>query len=170
LSREKLNYKYISNLQRINLKMKTLKTLMEDHAGVVTQLMDAGALRNLRTLTKQMSSVFQPNVESILEKLEEELNKFGYTLGEMEKAPFAADGQETFFVFSFSTKELIQNALFELTWQRLASGQQMIMRPDSALMLATTVRLKEIAPSEMAVILSTFSAVPGENFVGDADF
>lgn len=107
--------------------------------------------REIELLTaylKQLTSAYQKDITTVLQRTETELNKYGYTFGPLDLTGIEeADGEEEdFFIFPYANQEEpVKNAFITLTWETLSSGQQFDWRPDgSALQIRIIASLNVI--------------------------
>lgn len=137
--------------------MKTIKQLREDTVGIVTNVVDPAGLRNIRNLTGQVSDIYHSTVFDALKKIEHELVKFGYTLGDIEIDGDLGDEGEAFLaVHSFPSRELVKNLYLTIKWEKLASGQQYQYRQEgSALNFRVTVLTYEATPETLQKIIDS---------------
>jgi hypothetical protein len=139
--------------------MKTFKQLKEDTVGVVENIMNPAEIRNLRQLTEKVSASYQADVVGALKKLEDELNKFGYSLGQIEVEGDLGDEGEAFLVAeTFSTHELVKNVYFIMKWEKLSNGQQYQYRSEgSALNFRVDIKTFEASPALLRQLIDTYS-------------
>ena len=157
--------------------MKTLKEIQEASGQLVDNIMAPADLRNVKETARQMSSSFQSTVPNIIQKIEKELNNFGYTLGEIDfDEPFEDDGEEDFFVIGVANKEIIKNVYISVEWKSLASPLSSDIRADGPVMnLTATITVNEVTPAEMAVLIANSlndgsdDLLPDDEFIGDED-
>lgn len=157
--------------------MKTLKEIQEASGQLVDNIMAPADLRNVKETARQMSSSFQSTVPNIIQKIEKELNNFGYTLGEIDfDEPFEDDGEEDFFVIGVANKEIIKNVYISVEWKSLASPLSSDIRADGPVMnLTATITVNEVTPAEMSVLIANSlddgsdDLLPDDEFIGDED-
>lgn len=142
--------------------MKTLKHMLSEQGlnvvvkdetletGTVENLLPPGPLNHIKKFAKQLSNAFQPNVPAALEKIEVELNKFGYTLGEIDMdEPFGSEGEESFVIVAKSSDEVQENVYLTLKYKELSSGQQYQYRSDgSELRYDVRLVVNEVDPED----------------------
>jgi len=133
--------------------MKSLQELREnvaDKVGIVTDIMQPHELTCIKVYAKQISAAFQPNVPDVIKGIEAELNKFGFSLGELDdEIPFDGEASEDFAVLVASTGEAVRNVYLTLTWFTMSSGQQYALRADgSELRLDVRLKVNEVDPND----------------------
>ena len=138
--------------------MITFQKLRENAAenvGAVTDILQPQDLANIKEFARQLSASFQANIPETLKQVETELNKFGYTLGELDmELPFGEVGEEDYAVLVFSTGDAVRNVYLTLSWLTLSSGQQYSLRADgSELRLDVKLKINEIDPEEFDFLM-----------------
>ena len=145
---------------------KTFKQLIEATGDIVKNIIGPAELRELKTLAKQLSSAFQPDIPQTLQKIEDKLNFFGYTLGELDlDIPFEDSDSEDYFVLTNVDQEIVKNVYITVSWDTLASGQQVAERPDGAKLEASVkVDVNEVSPEELQDMIDA-SLTDGEEYI-----
>lgn len=105
--------------------MKTLKELresLEQRQGVEKDIMPAGSLRKVKTIARQISNASQPNIPQVITRIDEELRKYGYTLGEVDfPEDFDDQGEEDFAVIAYPEMTMVRNVYITVKWERTNS-------------------------------------------------
>jgi hypothetical protein len=154
---------------------KTFKQLMQEANDLSAQVVPAGmkpvgiqqgmdtyTLEHMDKFADQISNAFQPEMDRLLPRIELELNKFGYTLGQLDMDDIAdaeSDGDlEDLLIFEKSSKKMVTNAYISLDWERLTGGTTDITQQRREnLTLAVTMTIERATPAEIS------------DMVGDAD-
>ena len=137
---------------------KKFKDLMEATGDIVKNIMGPTDIRELKTLSRQLTSSFHQSIPMVFAKIEAKLNWFGYTLGELDlEDDMPPVGSENLFILSKADEEIVKNVYIIVKWEKMAtgvSGGASDLRPDgSALRWAIDVETKEIAPDKLASML-----------------
>ena len=131
-----------------------LTTQTDDATGVETHtLMAVSEIEHMTKFAQQISGAFQSTMPNLLAKMEIELNKFGYTLGELDDTPDFDEDTEDFVIFKKAGNEMVENVYITVEYEKMASGVQMDIRPDSNLSLRVQMTVNKVTPDEMAEIL-----------------
>jgi hypothetical protein len=155
--------------------MKTIDQIIQESAdaamltvnttGLVSGKIGEYELNHLEKFAKQLSNAFQPTVPALLAKIEAELNKFAYTLGNLDNIndEDVESDDEDLVVFTKATGDLVRNMYIHIEWEKLSSGQSYAHRPDgAALKISCEVTIKRVSEEEFAAILAD-----AENSDGD---
>ena len=136
----------------------TFKDLREATGDIVKQIIGPTDLRELKTLARQLTSSYQQSIPMVLAKVEQKLNWFAYTLGDLELDDLPDNGTETFFILTVADQEIVKNAFITLSWDKMAagvSGAASDLRPDgSSLQYTVKVDVKEVSPEELQSMVS----------------
>lgn len=136
--------------------MKTLQELRESAVGEVVNIASPACVRNLVNFARQSSGAFQPDLPDFLQRVDMEVMKFGYSLGKIETSDVQEDeGEAILFLETFATHEIVKNIVMVLKWCKLSSGQSFLWRSPAALKLEVTLKVMEVAPSEMDEIVAS---------------
>ena len=161
---------------------KTFNELMEDVASAtsinpagtkpdgVDRGMDRYTVDHMIKYAEQISHAFQPEMPQLLAHIETELNKFGYTLGQLDdmEDEDEDEGDDDLNIFQKATREPVMNVYVNLDWERLESGQHSAIRPDGAkLVLSVTMTMMEVSQEEMEAIMKDVENQ--DNEIGDGD-
>jgi hypothetical protein len=125
---------------------------IEDIVSVVKEEADTcviGPLEigELSKFASQISNSQQPTIPKVLNKIEAELNRFGYTLGEIDYVdPFEEEGSEDYIILTFADGREVANAYLTLQWRR-ASEKTSMLNPDFNMNMVE-LSVVEIDPSE----------------------
>lgn len=105
--------------------MKKFKELRESINQISdTSVLDTNIINNLTKFAQQISMSFQPDIRVVIDKIENELNKFALTLGDVDlDTPFEREGTDDYIVFFNYNKEPVKNMFLTLSWERV-QGQQ----------------------------------------------
>lgn len=133
----------------------TLTPVLEGTIGV--DAIGPRELENLQKFAQQISQAFQPSLPQLLERIELELNKYGYSLGELDmEMPFDENGEEDFLVVKYNDSAIANNVVMTLSWNRI-SGKQYDYRSDgSALINSVTLEFHEQDGDSMDSIFEHF--------------
>lgn len=113
-----------------------------------------GSKNYLKEFAKKFSGTFQQTISVAMHRIDTELKKFGYTLGELDLSDISDDDEQDFMIFEFSTGIVVKNLFVTVGWDRV-SGQQNTYTPEgSKLMYDVRVMFNDITPEEMDNILN----------------
>lgn len=164
--------------------MKSLKEIREDIAtdaplqgqGEIRGLATPVAIRDLKEYGRQVSNALQPSIPQLLANMEKELNKYGFSLGEIDSSDsFEASGEEDFIVFSFPNGEELKNLFLSLKWEKVSTPTTYEFRQEK---LENSVKLSvsEIAPEDFEDMLANGDvsiqgddSIDGDELYGDDD-
>lgn len=144
---------------------KTYKDLMEDinsivPAGLKPTGMNMGidhyAKEHMLKYCQQISSAVQPELPILLAQIEKELNKFGYSLGELDHdVDLDNSGDaEDFCIFVKATGDMLNNCYLQMDWERLAAPVVVDYRYDGGKLInAVLLTLEEVTPEELQAML-----------------
>ena len=160
---------------------KTLKALREElnivdyKVGMIEGLASPVAIRDLKMFGKQISNALQPDMKVLLGTIEKELNKYGFSLGEIDSdGDWDDNGSEDFVLVKFPHGEEIKNIYLTLSWKRVA--------PDSyeyrseKLEFSVDLTVNEIDPEDYETMLDSGEvevngddSIDGDDVFGDDD-
>jgi len=128
--------------------MKSFNQLLEEQFKLQSDLAHPAAIRHMKEFARQVSVSQQPDISIfITQKLEQELNKFGYTLGELDnEIPFDKDGSEDFVVFTHPDKAELKNVYLSIEWER--SSPEIYDHSPEVLETRVKMTVNEISPME----------------------
>ena len=110
-------------------------------------ILSPSTIRELKGFAKHISTSLQPSPRDVLDCLEIELNKYGYTLGPMDMdLEFEDDSSEDFVIIGTSSKETQKNAYITLSWEQTAPIILDVI--PKALHYKMKMIINEISPSE----------------------
>ena len=147
--------------------MKTFKELQEDINSItpigtkpvgVDKGMDHYAKEHMKKYCQQISSAAQPELPILIGYIEKELNKFAYTLGEVDMdVDLNMDGdEEAFVVFIKATGEMLNNVYLSMDWERLAAPVVVDYRNDGGKLInAVILKLEDCTPEELQDMLNS---------------
>lgn len=97
-------------------------SINESQEGTSEGFIGPADLAYLNKFSKQVNGAVQPTIQDTITKIEKELNKFGYSLGETE-FEFESDesGTEEFVLVQYSTQELIRNVFLTIDYRRVST-------------------------------------------------
>lgn len=161
---------------------KSFKELMEEINNVVPTGMkpvgiqagmDVYTLDHLDKFAAQISAAGQPEMSMLLPKIEQELAKFGYTLGQLDTDDISdseSDGDlEDLIVFEKASKKMVPNMYISLDWERLDSpATDVTMQRKEILTLAVTMTIERTTPEELKAMLGDVDNADAET-MDDAD-
>ena len=150
--------------------MKTFNSLMSEVAeaapvvgsevGLVKNKVTPEVVEHLKKYADSISKSFQPRMKTLLASLETELNKFGYTLGELDESDNDQDTDESgdsedFVVKEKASGEVCGNVYITIDWEKLSSGSYApnAMGTAHALLLSVTMTVHETTPEELNQML-----------------
>lgn len=110
----------------------TLEQLREAIGIVVGDIMPPSYLMYLRKFAQQFSSAYQPNPGKALDRIEVELNKFGYSLLlDADYGVEEGEGGDDYVIYVAATGEPVKNVYLQFDYEEV-SGQQFHLRDDGA--------------------------------------
>lgn len=114
--------------------MQTYKEIKERVFSKHGSVMLSAELTHLRKFAFQVSHAYQPSIEDLLHKIDQELGKFAFTLGDIvfDGDDLEKEGCAYITIHEFATKHTIENVAICLRWEKLASGQQYKWRSDGS--------------------------------------
>ena len=137
--------------------MKSFKELRESsNPSMVQTTVDANIINNLVKFAQQLSGSFQPDMILIINKIENELNKFGLTLGDVDvDTPFEDSGTDDYVIQFYATKEPVKNMFLTLSWRKI-SGKQFEYTQEGAKLIHDVHLIVNITdPEDMDDILNS---------------
>lgn len=141
--------------------------------GVITNLADPITIRNVKYFAKQISNAAQPDPATVFAKIEDELNKYGYTLGDIEGG-FETAGSEDFVLYRFPDGEMIRNVALSVMWEK--TNQVQVPVAKDILSYDFRVSLNVIDPNKFDSLLAGDEVefedddlIDGDELYGDDD-
>lgn len=137
--------------------MKSFKELRESsNPSMVQTTVDANIINNLVKFAQQLSGAFQPDMILIINKIENELNKFGLTLGDVDvDTPFEDSGTDDYVIQFYATKDPVKNVFLTLSWRKI-SGKQFEYTQEGAKLIHDVHLIVNITdPEDMDDILNS---------------
>lgn len=137
--------------------MKSFKELRESlNPSMVQTTVDANIINNLVKFAQQLSGAFQPDMILIINKIENELNKFGLTLGDVDvDTPFEDSGTDDYVILFYATKDPVKNMFLTLSWRKI-SGKQFEYTQEGAKLIHDVHLIVNITdPEDMDDILNS---------------
>lgn len=145
-----------------------IKEAVED--GAYPNMASPIAIRELNIFAKRMTGAMQPSIEEVITKIEREVNRYGYTLGELESDEFEENGAEGFALFNFNDGEPLKNVVMELEWER--TSPEVYDYAPTVLKNLVKLKVHEIDPDdwETFVTTGTMEVPEDDDYVGDPIF
>lgn len=134
---------------------KSFSDLREAIGVVVGDIMSPSYLMYLRKFASQFSSVYQPDPAKALDRIELELNKYGYSLLlDSDHGIEEGEGGDDYMIYVASTGDPIKNVYLQFDYEEV-SGQQVSLRDDGGkLRYDVHITFEEIDIGEMDHILA----------------
>lgn len=129
------------------------------------------AIRNLKIFAKQVSNALQSSPANLLARLEIELNKYGYSLGELDSdITFEDTGDEDFVLIAFPDGEEIKNVFISIKWSK--TNSEIYQYSPNILSYNVKMTVNEIDPSDYDTLVNSGSihVENDDDFEGDYIF
>lgn len=132
--------------------MKSLKELREEietnRVGNISEIMDQSSLEYVYTFSKQVSGALQSSMYDTFVKIDRELGKFGYTLGDIgeQDQVFEDEDGEDLIIYRAFDGEPVKNVFLSILWKRVAP--QIYRYSDKALEYSVKLTVNQIDPAE----------------------
>jgi len=135
--------------------------------GVAVNIMPHSVIRSLSYFARRVSNALQPRMEEFINTIEQELHKYGYTLGEIDDSAFDDAGEEGFTVSTFSTGEDVRNVFLTLQYEKTAP--QIYDVRSTVLINLIKLQVHEIDPADFDKVVETgeVELQSDDDFVGD---
>lgn len=114
--------------------MKKFNDMMKDlqeQSGLIKDMIGPTEIELFHRLASKISSAYHHDIKSVLTQIELDLNKFAYTMGELDLDGLEDEdtAEEDYLIFSHADKNTrMRNGFITLNWEKLDSGQQMLLR------------------------------------------
>jgi hypothetical protein len=150
---------------------KTYNRLVEALGEVVENILSPSTMMYLRAWSKTINGSFQSTPKGLFQKIEDELNKHGYTLllddDFLSDIESSGELDDDFFIYGAASKEPQKNAFVTVKFTK-SVAKQYDWRPDGGkLTLDATVKFEDIDVVDMETILSTPESLMPEEFVSE---
>jgi len=128
--------------------------------GVVRGIAAPISVMNIRTFAQQISNALQPTVPQVVSRIETELHKFGFSLGEVDTTNFPDNGEDDFVVFAYPDGDEVTNLFLSLEWRRVSPGDTKYR--SETLEYSITLTVNDIAPDQFDDLINSGIPVDSE--------